>query len=498
MLVSGNAPWINIDSCQANTPSPAKAEGVIDPQLSQSHLAHRQESPLVGYGDDTGASHRSYVPHMGGWHNASPPTHQSAAQTSSLTSNPQQPAYGYERDALNDDDFLDTILRSPTRSEYPDPAEYGGLPVPLPSIEQEQPDATVEFLRDPSPGTENTGPIQSPVLKGVIYKGMGIFDSANPEAQRRRNQKKDGSRIQRMQSDSAAVEQIEKIYFANGTLKKARLITGNVESSPPRELTPPPVPKKRQRTKADKAVLRELSTNGSNVGRKPRQRKTAIGNLQQISEKALVTLDQDDSLCPQSTLINYNSMDEEPERHLTFGATDNVRKQDFKIFRDQIDYHEALHKSRQIASFSQTATGNPTLHSHGSDSTRRRVPLATCQPPSQRRSRAQLEHPAGDSFPQTFGEKFSASMAYNRENRQPLGSEGRADGSAGPAFEQRITQRYFSVTGNQAPQYYSTLPPQMDFGGLSEPKYYGTTLNPLNTQLHAHEFSPYTEQSSFH
>ena len=498
MPVSGNAPWINIVSRQTNTPSPAKAEGVIDPQLSQSHLGHRQESSLVSFEDDTGASHRSYVPHMGGWQNASPPTHQSAAQTSSPTSNPQQPAYGYERDAMNDDDFLDTILRSPTRTEYPDPAEYGGLPVAFPSIEQEQPDATVEYLRDPSPGTENTGPIQSPVLKGVIYKGMGIFDSASPEAQRRRNQKKDGSRIQRMQNDSAAVEQVENIYFADGTLKKARLITGNVESSPPRELSPPPVPKKRQRTKVNKEVLREISTNGSNVGKGPRQRKIALGNLQQISEKALVALDHDDSVCPQSTFIDYHSMDEEPERHLTFGATDNVRRQDFKIFRDQIDYNEDLHKSRQIASFSQTAAGKPSLHSHGSGSTHRRVPLATCQSSSQRRSPAQLEHPASDSFPRTFGEKFSASMAYNRENRQPLGSEGRADGSAGSAFEQRITQRYFSVAGNQAPQYYSTLPPQMEFGGLSEPKYYGTTLNPLNTQLHAHEFSPYTDQSSFH
>lgn len=498
VLDSGKALWINIVSRQVNTPSPAKVEGVIDPQLSQSHLAHHHESPLFDFDDDTGANHRSHVPHMGGWHNASIPTRQSAAQTNSVASNHQQSTYDSERDALDDDDYFETFLRSPTRTAYPDPAEFGGLPVAFSSFEQEQPEATVEFLRDPSLGTENTGLIQSPVLKGVIYEGMGIFDSASPEAQRRRNQKKDGSRIQQMQSDSAAVEQLEKIYFSNGTLKKARLITGNVESSPPRELTPPPVPKKRQRTKANK-VLRELSTNGSNVGKKPRQRKTATGDLQQISEKALATLDEDNSLCLQNALIGYNSMDEEvPGRHLTFGASDNVRRRDFKIFHDNIDYLEDLHKSRQITSFSQTATSNQSLHSHGSGSTRRRVPLATCQQPSQRRSPAQLEHPAGDPFPRTFGEKFSAAMAYNRENRQPMGSEGRADGSAGPALEQRITQRYFSVTGNQAPQYYSTLPPQMDFGGLSEPKFYGTTLNPLNTQLQSQEFSSYTDQRSFH
>ena len=61
---------------------------------------------------------------MGGWHNASPPTHQSAAQTNSITLNPQQSAYGSERNALNDDDYLETFLRSPTGTAYPDPAEF--------------------------------------------------------------------------------------------------------------------------------------------------------------------------------------------------------------------------------------------------------------------------------------------------------------------------------------------------------------------------------------
>lgn len=90
-------------------------------------------------------------------------------------------------------------------------------------------------------------------------------------------------------------------------------------------------------------------------------------------------------------------------------------------------------------------------------------------------------------------------MADDRENRQPkLYSEGRVADNAGPALEQRITQRYFSVTGNQAPQYFSTLPPQMDFGGLSEPRYYGSTLNPLNAHLNSQQFSPYTAQTGFH
>ena len=502
MLGSGNALEINIVSRQVNTPSPTKDDGLIDPQLSQSHLAQEHASPLFGFDYDTGARHRAYVPQMGGWHNASPLTHQSATEMNSVASNLQQSAYSSEYDAVNDDDYSKSYPHSATPTVYPDPAEFGGLPVALSPFGQEQQNATVEFLREPSSGTENTGLIRSPVLKGVIYPGMDIFDSASPEAQRRRNQKKDGSRIEQMQNDSEAVEQLERIYFPNGTLKKERLITGNVESSPPRELTPPPVPKKRQRTKVDKAVLRDLSTNGLKVGKRPRQRKTAthladteISSLQHLAEKALATPHENNFLCPRSTLIGYDPMDEEAsERNLTYGATDNVRRQDFKIFTDDIDRQEDYHhKSRPklaSTSFPQTADSDRSLHSHGSGSTRRRVPLATCQPSSRRQFPAQRRRPAGESFPQTFGE-ISASMADDRENQQ---RKLYRDDSDGPAFEQRITQRYFSVTGNQAPQFYSTLPPQMDFGGLSEPRFYGSTLNPLNTQLN----SPYTAHKGFH
>lgn len=511
ILVSGNALRINLVSRQVNTPSPAKGEGVIDPQLSQSHLAHPHASPLFASEHDSGARHRAYVPRMGGWHNATPPIQEGSTETKSGASNLGQLPYGSDPDVNDDDDYFQTFLRSPTRTAYPDPAEFGGPPVASFSpFEQEQQSATVRFLREPSLGTEITGVIRSPVLKGVIYPGMDIFDSASPEAQRRRNQKKDGSRIEQMQSDSAAVEQLERIYFADGTLKKKRFITGSVESSPPRDLSPPPVPIKRKRTNANKAVLRDLSTNAFEVGKKPRQRRTATrrpgtenSNPQHLSEKALAALDENNFLCPRSTLISYNPMDEEEsERHLTFGATDHVRRRDFKIFTDDIDYLEDYRpKSRPKltdTSFPQTAESHQGIHSHGSGSTRRRIPLATCQPSSRRQFPAQPGHPAGESFPQTFGE-ISASMADDRENRQPkLYSEGRVADNAGPALEQRITQRYFSVTGNQAPQYFSTLPPQMDFGGLSEPRYYGSTLNPLNANLNSQQFSPYTAQTGFH
>lgn len=446
---------------------------------------------------------------MGAWHNASPPTQDDALQIDPGASNHPRLGYGSEYDANDDDDCFQTFLRSPTR--YPDPADFGGLPVPLSPFKQEQQKVAVESSRVPSSETEGTGLIHSPVLKGVKWPGMSLFDSASIEAQRRRNQKKDNSIIEQMQIDSAAVEQIERIYWPDGILKKERLITGNVESSPPRELTPPPVPTKRQRTKANKAVLRDLSTNGFKVGKKTRQRKTATrvsgtqasSNLQQLSEKALATLDESNFLCPRSTYIGYNPMDEEDtERHLTFGATGSVRRRDFKIFSDDLDHIENYYNkpASKVTDVSdcQAAQGHHSLHSHGSSSTHRRIPLATRQSSSGRPFSAQPDRPPPDSLSPSFGKKFLAALADNRENVQPiLDGERRVDDSAGLSFQQRITQRYFSVTGNQAPQYFNTLPPHMEFGGLAEPRYYGTSLNPLNTNLHPQQFPPYTAQTHF-
>lgn len=50
---------------------------------------------------------------------------------------------------------------------------------------------------------------------------------------------------------------------------------------------------------------------------------------------------------------------------------------------------------------------------------------------------------------------------------------------------ERATQRYFSVTGNEEPQFYDVMPPQMEFGGMVDPRYLGSTLNPLNPIAHA-------------
>lgn len=67
-------------------------------------------------------------------------------------------------------------------------------------------------------------------LKGVVWPGMDIFDSATPDMRRKRNQKKAISVLRALQATSEIVEPTEVIYNVEGEFKVEREITGNPES----------------------------------------------------------------------------------------------------------------------------------------------------------------------------------------------------------------------------------------------------------------------------
>jgi hypothetical protein len=70
-------------------------------------------------------------------------------------------------------------------------------------------------------------------LKGVLWPGMDIFDSATVQMRRRRNQKKDSGVLKTMEQTSLLVEPTEQVYSPHGTLLTEREITGNVEEHSP-------------------------------------------------------------------------------------------------------------------------------------------------------------------------------------------------------------------------------------------------------------------------
>ena len=416
-------------------------------------------------------------------------------------------------DTDSESDYFQSFLRSPTRTAYPDPADFAKLPTGLSPATRDQVTTTIETQHNQASEPDKAVDIQSPILKGVKWPGMSLFDSASLEAQRRRNQKKDESIVEQMEFNSVAVEQIERIYWPDGALKKERLITGNVESSPSRSPTPPPAPSKRQRTKGNKSVLTDLSTNHPKLGRKPRQRKSIgvpakqASDLQTLSEKALARLDPAQASHPRNPHLGYDPADEEEcERRLTFGDWKTGRRRAFEIFGDEVCEQDARPNNSQTNDdlVSRTLHGHHhVLHSHGPNLPVPRTPLSSIQTSTGDKVGAQLDNLPWDSQYHAFSKASLPPVPEDRENIEPVfETEGQVDDGIDQTFHQRVTQRYFSVTGDQPPQFFNRMPPQMDFGGLAEPRYYGSTLNPLNlyirqqirpqSQTHCHLSTPVT------
>lgn len=505
--------------------SPVKYEETpIDPQLSW--FPPSSPSPflgLAGYEDlqqhDKAFNPRYYIPRMCEGLDNGANGRAAIVSTPSKIPTGQKSLHDAAPDTDSDTDYFNTFIRSPTMTTYPDPSEHLGLPFGF------SPPRTIEHVGEranqtPEPDSRNAEkaePIQPPVLKGVKWPGMSIFDSASLEAQRLRNQKKDGSILEQMEHNSIVVEQMELIYWPDGSLKQKRLITGNVESSPLKEPTPP---LKRQRTKAKKTVLSDISTNAPKPTRRSHKTRgqlfgTQAADLRNISKKALATLDPPPpkSVYPRSAHIGYDAANEEElERRLTSGKVIQGRQQTFKVFNDHLASaasESAILRSHQAkpsgktedCPFLQNTHGHQGLsQSQGADFPARRTPFADLKPSSGNQGRNQPNGLPWSGQHRLFADDSRPSMAEeDSENIEPvLDGDGRDDDQVPQAHNQRITQRYFSVTGNQPAQFFNALPPHMDFGGVAEAKYHGSTLNLLNPYLRQHHLPPQYAPVLFH
>ena len=491
--------------------SPLKPEAPpIDPQLSW--FPPSSPSPFLsppGYGGlpqyDQASNHDYNIPRMFDGQDDDTNGQANLLSTPSKVPNRPKSLLGPGLDTDSENDYFRTFIRSPTMTAYPDPSELPGLPFDF------SPPQTTEYGREhailtPDPKSGNFGNAESmqlPVLKGVKWPGMSIFDSASLEAQRLRNQKKDGSILEQMEHNSSVVEQLERIYWPDGSLKLERLITGNVESSPMKEPTPQP---KGQRTRAKKTVLKDLSTNAPKQTRRARKmpgqlHTTQVSDLRKISKKALATLDPPPPrfVYPRTAHMGYDAANEaDLERRLTSGRIHNTRRQEFDVFNDNVttdDLKNAQPGTRPAKSGTKTEDYSFMRNTHGHQDPHhlqgnglpaRRTPFAPMRPSAGRQSRVQHDGLPWKTQPETsqrISKPFTAEE--DSENIEPiLDSDGRVDIQVSRAYNERVTQRYFSVSGNQPPQFFDSLPPHMDFGGFGGPRYQGSTLNLLNPYLH--------------
>jgi hypothetical protein len=111
-------------------------------------------------------------------------------------------------------------------------------------------------------------------LKGLIWPGMAMFDSATPEMRRKRNQKKDYSVIEQLMATSEEVEPEEMVFDSEGRLRRQRVITGNPpdvdddESLLSGEIEPSPEPPKKRVARRNRTALVERDRNTGRVARK--------------------------------------------------------------------------------------------------------------------------------------------------------------------------------------------------------------------------------------
>jgi len=180
------------------------------------------------------------------------------------------------------------------------------------------------------------------LLKGMVWPGMDLFDSASPHAKRIRNQRKDRSALTEMAAYAETITPNEAIYFyPSWELKKSREITGQVESSSPEKNSEPPFPVRKTRKTRGRAPLAPMNEN-ARMGRK--QTKKTIGTKENekdeadlVLEHALASYQTSEmqhgmTLWPQS--FQATGEDDSMEWSLTFGQNYTRRKRTTDVFRD--------------------------------------------------------------------------------------------------------------------------------------------------------------------
>ena len=198
---------------------------------------------------------------------------------------------------------------------------------------------------------------ESARLKGILWPGMDLFDSATPQMKRMRNQRKDSSVLYQMMATSNEVEPTEVVYHPNGQVSHSRDIFGplSTENSPvSSQRYPPsdsrqllisqnqiqdPTPKKRKPRKT--AVLSDISVNAPRL-RASRTRKNV--GTQSPSKRPSAAMQyrgppaHSFMMAPiPNPLANFSqryilSSEEDEEFRMTVG--DMTKKRSFGIFQD--------------------------------------------------------------------------------------------------------------------------------------------------------------------
>ncbi|GKZ70265.1 hypothetical protein AnigIFM50267_005527 [Aspergillus niger] len=303
-------------------------------------------------------------------------------------------------------------------------------------------------------------------LKGVLWPGMDIFDSATEQMRRRRNQKKDESILKLMEKTSLCVEPTELVFSPTGILRKQRVISGNVEDSSPLK-GETPIPKRR--VNRPKRVLSQVDPNIQRGQSRKRTRRTTKrnGNLVDRDTRGRDIEFPKASLGPQRPLRYGSREDDMDEFELSFKGTKLKPRTGFTIFHDG--------PNQYIAGSTDSHCGDGT-HSVASASSH---PLYLLKDFT-------LHH---DAYPLSPGDQSSAvagrahGLTMDKENIEPLlDIRGRIDPLMdwhAPSLTEHVTDEIC-----YPPQYFFRDPRPVGFRSFdNQESPTGYSFNPLAVSL---------------
>jgi hypothetical protein len=343
--------------------------------------------------------------------------------------------------------------------------------------------AGFEFGIDEDEENEETRGDAMTKLKGVLWPGMNIFDSATEQMRRKRNQKKDGTILKQMERTSENIQPTELVFSPGGTLRKERRISGMVEdSSPIKGETPIP---KRRVTRPRCVPLSQPNPNALNLrGQARKHGKQGNGGppqpLDELSRQTLPLLESSPFNRPFSYFGNrYPSSDD--EFRLTLVGLDQKSRRGFAVFKDDKEHLQSTF--RDGLSYEEEVTVNRLANLVHDDKkisgsfTNAHSFHQYHQPQSFNNYQLSLSSPFRFSG-------FTAIPQYptGKENIEPiLAQTGRVDIHARPSDWD--SQYQFAAECRHATQYLYGAGLHAGFGGFGESDAFGYSCNPLSYSL---------------
>ncbi|EEH04408.1 conserved hypothetical protein [Histoplasma capsulatum G186AR] len=326
---------------------------------------------------------------------------------------------------------------------------------------------SLEYVADGDDGESPTGQEEATRLKGILWPGMDIFDSATEQMRKKRNQKKDVSILKRMEKTSENIEATELVFSPGGTLRRERPISGEVDDTSPltgESPIPKRIPRPRRRPLASSSMF-----NLRGQRRKPTKadHRRHTDSLAELSRQAL------DCSPTNYPLQYFANQYVEGDEACKLMFTDYERKphRGFTIFNDSKEGVQAAF--REAMSCGEDSPTNAKKIGRNT-----KPPLGTFV------GSQSLFRPSG-------GYKFHSSRSYTqtqprdlleytvgKENIEPImNSDGHVDahGSHVNWPEQQTTEK-----GQYLTHYFYGSGTQQSFGAFSENAAFGYSCNPLS------------------